>query len=79
MEFFPPEAYWRELRRRRMVLPPGSIHPTFEAFNKYLESYADAYTLTMRREELQLKLALLKARLTDIEVLLPTPRTTLGN
>ncbi len=68
MDFFPPEAYWRELRRRRMVIPPGPIHPTFEAFNKYLESYADAYTLTMRREELQLKLALLKARVADIEV-----------
>lgn len=60
-----------------MVLPPGPLHPTFEAFNKYLESYADAYTLTMRREELQLKLALLNARVTEIEVP-PLPRRTIS-
>jgi hypothetical protein len=76
MDFFPPEAYWRELRKRRMVLPPGQLHPSFEAFNKYLEGYADAYTLKMRREELQLKIALLKARVAAIEVLLPPRRTT---
>jgi hypothetical protein len=59
-----------------MVMPPGHLHPSFEAFNKYLECYADSYTLTMRKEELQLKHALLKARIARLEVL-PLPSRTI--
>lgn len=57
-------------------MPPGHLHPSFEAFNKYLECYADSYTLTMRKEELQLKHALLKARIARLEVP-PSPSRTI--
>jgi hypothetical protein len=68
MDLFPTEQAWYEMRSRRMRLAPVLMHPSFEAFNKYLDGYEAAYFLTLRKRQLHHKVTILRARLAIIEV-----------